>query len=69
MAAYTGAVRRVSIVANPRSFGLARYEEKYKELSRLQKCPILRTASTKKAPVTSFIAVFIKALKTFAKGA
>jgi hypothetical protein len=45
MAVNTGPVRRVSIVANPRSLGLARYEEKYRELSRLQRCPIIRSSS------------------------
>ncbi|PWU03252.1 MAG: hypothetical protein C5B53_00690 [Candidatus Melainabacteria bacterium] len=67
MAVNAWAVRRVSIVANPRTFGMPRYEEKYKELSRLQKCPILRTASTKSLSNGNLLDSFIKALKSLVK--
>jgi len=69
MAVNTGVVRRVSLIANPRTFGVARYEDKYRELSRLQRCPILRIASTNKSPETNLLGHLIKALKALIKGA
>jgi len=69
MAVNTGVVRRVSLVANPRTLGLSRYEERYKELSRLQRCPIIvRKGYPKRMSKRNPITYLIELLKVFAKG-
>ena len=67
MAVNTGVVHRVSLIANPRTFDLARCEEKYKELSRLQRCPILRIDSSRQSSARKPFDSLIKMLTNFGK--
>jgi len=67
MALKHGTVRRVPTLENSHTINVARFEETYRELSRLQKCPILRGYSKKILLANNPSSYLRRALASFAR--